>query len=167
VTTALKGLDAVAALGAAGIPSAGHRAVVEAARRLAGGRGSAGASDAGGMDLSVKRTVAKGRALVWLANEVARLGAALHGARARVALASGLAVERDVVRELGVDVAIPWSAAADRATLLDYIHRSGAAEIAITGAHADEIATAVGPRARRLGPHRQMSLFPEATRRVS
>jgi hypothetical protein len=160
VTSALKGLDVVAALGAEGIPCAGHRAVVETARRL-------GAADAGGLALSVKRTVAKGRALIWLANDKARLGAALHGARAKVALASGLAVERDVVRELGVDVAIPWSAAADRAALLDYIHRSGAAEVAVTGAYADEIAAAVGPHARRLGPHRQMTLFPEAARRVS
>ena len=34
VTSALEGLDVVAALDAAAIPSAGHRAVVEAARRL-------------------------------------------------------------------------------------------------------------------------------------
>lgn len=168
VTSALKGLDAVAALGAAGIPCAGHRSVVEAARRIAGANRSTGATAAdAGLDLSVKRTVAKGRTLVWLASDKPRLGAALHGARAKVALASGLAVERDVVRELGVDVAIPWSAAAGRAALLEYIQRSGAAEVAVTGAFADEIAAAVGTRARRLGPHRQMTLFPEATRRVS
>lgn len=154
VTTALKGLDVVAALDGAGIASAGHRGVVEAARRLAAG-------------LSVKRTVARGRALVWLASDKARLAAALGGARAKVALASGLAVERDVVRELGVDVAIPWSAAADRAALLDYIGRSGATEVAITGPYADEIAAAVGPHARRLGPHRQMALFPEPARHMS
>ena len=151
VSSALKGLDVVAALEAAGIASAGHRAIVDAARRLA----------TAGPELAVKRTVGRGRALVWLVADRARLGAALGGARAKVALASGLAVERDVVRELGVDVAIPWSAAADRAALLAYIARSGAAEVAVTGAYADEIAAAVGPHARRLGPHRQMTLFPE------
>jgi hypothetical protein len=157
VTSAVKGLDVVAALDAAEIPSAGHRAIVEAARRV----GTAGT------ELSVKRTVARGRALVWLVSDQARLTAALGGAKAKVALASGLAVEKDVVRELGVDTAIPWSAAADRAGLLDYIRRSGAAEVAVTGAYADEIAAALGPHARRLGPHRQMTLFPEPTRRVS
>ena len=157
VTSALKGLDAVAALDGAGVACAGHRAVVEAARRLA----------TAGPELSVKRTVARGRALVWLVSDKARLSAALGGARAKLALASGLAVERDLVRELGVDVAIPWSAAADRAALLDYIGRSGAAEVAVTGAYADEIVAAVGPHARRLGPHRQMTLFPDLTRRVS
>lgn len=159
VTSALKGLDVVAALEAAGIPCAGHRAVVEAARRLS--------KTAGVPELSVKRTVARGRALVWLVSDRKRLADALGGARAKVALASGLAVEREVVRELGADAAIPWSAAADRAALLDYIRRSGAAEIAVTGAYADEIVAAVGSHARRLGPHRQMQLFPEATRRVS
>ncbi len=151
VGSTLEGLDVVAALAGAGIACAGHRGVVEAARRLA----------AAGTELAVKRTVARDRALVWPLADRARLGAALGGARAKVALASGLAVEREVVRELGVDVAIPWSAAADRAALLAYIARSGASEVAVTGAYADEIAAAVGPHARRLGPHRQMALFPE------
>lgn len=157
VTTALKGLDVVAALEAADIACAGHRAIVEAARRVA----------KAGVALAPKRTVARGRALVWLVDDRAKLRDTLGATRAKVALASGLAVERDVVRELGVDVAIPWSAAADRAALLDYIGRSGATDVAITGAHADEIAAGVGPHARRLGPHRQMTLFPEAARHLS
>jgi hypothetical protein len=149
VTSALKGLDAAAALERAGVACAGHRAIVEAARRIT----------AAGTPITVKRTVARDRALLWPVADRARIAAALAGARARVALASGLAVERDVVRELGVDVAIPWSAAADRAALLAYIGRSGASEVAVTGAWADEIAAAVGPHARRLGPPRQMPLF--------
>lgn len=170
VTSALKGLDVVAALEAAGIACAGHRAIVEAARRLATSNAKAAvrATNAGGDALAgIKRTVARGRALVWLVDDRARLGAALGGAKAKVALASGLAVERDIVRELAVDVAIPWSAAADRVALLDYIARSGATDVAITGAYADEIAAAVGPHARRLGPHRQMTLFPEPARKLS
>ncbi len=149
VTSSLKALDAAAALAAAGVPCAGHRGVVEAARRLA----------TAGVEVAVKRTVARGRALVWPLADRARLGAALGGARARVALASGLAVERELVRELGVDAAIPWSAAADRAALLAYVARSGAREIAITGAHADDVVAELGGRARRLGPPRQMALF--------
>jgi hypothetical protein len=165
VTSALKGLDVVAALEAAGVACAGHRAVVEAARRLTAGKTKSSSTDS--LTFAVKRTVARGRALVWLVDDRARLGAALGGAKAKVALASGLAVERDVVRELAVDVAIPWSAAADRLALLDYIARSGATDVAITGAYADEIASAVGPHARRLGPHRQMTLFPEPARKIS
>jgi hypothetical protein len=160
VTTALKGLEVVAALNAATIASSGHRAVVEAARRLT-------VADAKTAGLAVKRTVARGRALVWLVDDRARLPDALGGVKAKVALVSGLAVEREVVRALGVDVAIAWSAAADRAALLTYIARSGATDVAITGAYADEIAAAVGPHARRLGPHRQMTLFPEPARKLS
>ncbi len=149
VTSPLKGLDVAAAFDGVGIPCAGHRAIVEAARRLA----------VAGVNVVVKRTVARGRALLWPLADRARLGAALGGAPARVVLASGLAVERDLVRELGVDAAIPWSAAADRAALLAYVARSGAASVAVTGAYADEIAAAIGPHARRLGPPRQMPLF--------
>lgn len=149
VTSPLKGLDAVAHLERAGIASAGHRAIVEAARRVA----------AAGVVVPVKRTVARGRALVWTVADRARLGAALRDLPSKRALASGLAVERGVVAELGVDVAIPWSAAADRAALLDFVNRSGARDIAVTGAYADDIAAAIGPHARRLGPPRQMPLF--------
>lgn len=149
VTGALKGLDAVAALDAAGIACAGHRSIVEAARRLAGA----------GMVVPVKRTVARGRALVWTVADRARLGAAVRDLPARTALASGLSVDRALVADLGVDAAIPWSAAADRAALLDFIARSGAREVAVTGAHADDVAAAAGPHARRLGPPHQMPLF--------
>ncbi len=168
VTSAYKGLDAVAHLAAAGIASAGHRSMVEAARRLAAagfeaasrpapGSGTAPATSGSGT-APVKRTVARGRALVWLLSDRARIGAALHALPARTALASGLATERALVADLDVDTAIPWSAAADRDALLDFIARSGARDVAITGAPADAIA-AVGPHARRLGPHRQMTLF--------
>jgi len=149
VTSAARGLDVAAALAAAGVAVAGHRAIVDAARRLAGA----------GLELSVRRTVARGRALVWPVGEHARAAAAVRGLPARVALASGLAVERDRVRALGVDRAIAWSGAADRAALLGFVAASGAAEVAVTGPWAEEIARAIGPRARALGPPRQMPLF--------
>jgi hypothetical protein len=150
VTSAYKGLDALAHLAAAGLTCAGHRSLVEAARRLA----------AAGISIPpVKRTVSLGRALVWPISDRARLGAALRDLPARNALCSGLATERHAVTELGADHAIAWSAAADRDSLLDFIARSGARDIAITGAHADAIAAAIGPHARRLGPPRQMTLF--------
>ena len=114
---------------------------------------------AAGVAVPVKRTVARGRALVWTVADRARLGAALRDLPAKRALVSGLAVERGVVAELGVDVAIAWSAAADRAALLDFVSRSGARDVAVTGAYADDIAAAIGPHARRLGPPRQMPLF--------
>ncbi len=149
VTSPLKGLDVAAALAGAGIVVAGHRGVVEAARRVA----------EVGVAVAVRRTVAHGRALVWPVADRARVTTAVRGLPAKVALASGLAVERDRVRALGVDRPIAWSAAADRAALLGFVAASGATEVAVTGPWADEIAGAIGARARALGPPRQMPLF--------
>jgi hypothetical protein len=53
-----------------------------------------------------------------------------------------------------------WSGAADRAQLLAWIESTSAREIFVTGACASEIASALGNRARVLGPPHQMMLFP-------
>jgi hypothetical protein len=59
--------------------------------------------------------------------------------------------------------AIAWPFAADRDQLIAWIEHTGAREIFVTGACAESIAGALGPRARVLGPPQQMQLF-EAVR---
>jgi putative mRNA 3-end processing factor len=149
VTSPLKGLDVAAALATAGVAVAAHRRIVEASRRL---------SDIG-VAIAVRRTVASGRALVWLLADHPRASAAVRGLPARVALASGLAVDLERVRAIGVDRAIAWSSVADRTALLEFVASSSATDVAVTGPWAEEIARAIGPRARVLGPPRQLPLF--------
>lgn len=60
----------------------------------------------------------------------------------------------------GCDAAIVWPSADGRADLLAWIDRVGARQIYVTGAGAESITQAIGPRARTLGPPRQMVLFP-------
>ncbi|HEY1556310.1 MAG TPA: hypothetical protein VGF94_15850 [Kofleriaceae bacterium] len=63
---------------------------------------------------------------------------------------------------VAVDGDLVWPFAATRAQLLAWIERSGARDIYLTGAAAESIAAALGPRARVLGPPQQMTLFREA-----
>jgi len=57
------------------------------------------------------------------------------------------------------DALFAWPFAATKKQLLEWIEQSRAKDIFITGAHADTIAETLGPRARVLGPPRQMALF--------
>ena len=83
----------------------------------------------------------------------------------RVALVSGLAMDRDAVGELeeqGVSAGFPWSNQADCDQLVEYIEGCGASQVFLTHRHADSLATALdrpGRVTRSLGPPRQMSLF--------
>lgn len=52
-----------------------------------------------------------------------------------------------------------WPFVANRAQLLGWIEQTRAREIFVTGAGADSIAATLGPRARVVGPPRQMALF--------
>lgn len=65
-------------------------------------------------------------------------------------------------REAG-DVSLPWANAADRAGLLAWIESTHAREVFVTGACAESIAHALGPKARMIGPPHQMALalFPD------
>lgn len=60
----------------------------------------------------------------------------------------------------GYDAAFPWTNAASMPALLEWIRATGASEIFVTGAAAEGVAAALGPRARVIGPPRQMMLFP-------
>lgn len=52
-----------------------------------------------------------------------------------------------------------WPLVASDRELLAWIEQSRATQVFVTGAGAERIASAIGPRARVLGPPRQMSLF--------
>ncbi|HEY1816739.1 MAG TPA: hypothetical protein VGG74_30535 [Kofleriaceae bacterium] len=55
-----------------------------------------------------------------------------------------------------------WPFVAGRAELLAWIEQTRAKDVFVTGPCAEDIATALGPRARVLGPPRQMTLFEAA-----
>lgn len=100
------------------------------------------------------------RAVIWLDSDHAGLAKAVTAGAARAmgfatALASGRAIEGGA----GYDAAFLWSTAADRAQLLAYIEAASARSVFVTGACADAIAAALGPRACVIGPPQQMALF--------
>jgi putative mRNA 3-end processing factor len=57
------------------------------------------------------------------------------------------------------DMSFAWPFVATRKQLLEWIEQSRARDIYVTGACADTIVEGLGPRARVLGPPRQMALF--------
>lgn len=72
------------------------------------------------------------------------------------ALVSGRALDG----HRGFDAGFAWANASGRAQLLGWIESTGAREVFVTGACAEAIVAALGPRARLLGPPHQMTLFP-------
>jgi len=79
-----------------------------------------------------------------------------RGARPVSALVSGRALDLD---PQPLRPGFAWSSAAGHAELVRWIEATGAREVFVTGACADAIVAAIGPRARTLGPPRQMALF--------
>ncbi len=65
----------------------------------------------------------------------------------------------DLVVGKGYEASFAWPFVATRKQLLEWIEQSRAKDIFVTGACADTIALVLGPRARVLGPPRQMALF--------
>jgi hypothetical protein len=83
-------------------------------------------------------------------------------AKPMTALVSVRALEAGARRDAalpGFDASFAWPFVATRKQLLEWIEQSRARDIFVTGAYADTIALALGPRARVLGPPRQMALF--------
>jgi hypothetical protein len=87
----------------------------------------------------------------------------VEGDRVKIADSANAAVALVSVRALapspGFDAAFAWPFVATRKQLLEWIEQSRAKEIFVTGPSADTIAESLGPRARVLGPPRQMALF--------
>lgn len=150
VDDALAGLELAGLLHDHGVAVAAHRAIVDGARRL---------TEAGLDAPPLRRAVARHRALVWPLADRARLPAALRGLPAITVLASGLACEPGARARLGADRAVAWSLSGDRDALADLIGSSSATDVVLVGAGAEALAAAIGPRARVLGPPRQMTLF--------
>jgi putative mRNA 3-end processing factor len=135
VETALDGLEVAMCLAHAGIAIAGARPIREAAQR-------ASTLDAVALATAKLQIAAPGkepRAIVWLARDASGLAKALgeHPHTSRAA----------------------WPNAAGRAELLAWIESANAREVFVTGACAEDIAAALGPRARVIGPPTQMTLF--------
>jgi len=100
------------------------------------------------------------RAIVWLDADRAGLARSVGDRPIATALISGRAIDGAA----GYDTGVPWSAAADRGHLLGWIEATGARDVFVTGACAEAIVAALGPRAKIIGPPHQMPLFPrEAT----
>ena len=59
----------------------------------------------------------------------------------------------------GFEAKFAWPFTADKKQLLAWIEHTGAHAVFVTGPKADQIAAAVGDRAKVLGPPHQMSLF--------
>ncbi|HET9621100.1 MAG TPA: hypothetical protein VFP84_07030 [Kofleriaceae bacterium] len=96
------------------------------------------------------------RAIVWLDGDRDGLARTL-GDRAHVA---ALLSARARAGAAGYATGFAWASAADRAQLLAWIEATGARDIYVTGACAEPIVAALGPRARVIGPPQQMALFP-------
>ena len=189
VDSVLDGLEVASRLGAEGIPIAGPRALREAGQRIAdlvrpyqhqpallqpaaGPTALAAPSRiaAASSPDSQRTALAPGaiaippiaapgrepRAIVWLDADRAGLARAA-GDRA---IATALVSARAAAGTAGHDAGFAWAAAADRAQLLSWIEATGARDVFVTGACAEAIVSALGARARVLGPPQQMSLFP-------
>lgn len=145
--------EAIAILGAEGFVLRAHRSIAD----------GAAAYRTIGIDLpSVKRYSASSRdVLVWpLALGGSPPLGRLH--RPRLIAVTGLALDKDAARRLGVDEVVPLSDHADRAGLLAYIAHSEAREVWFTDGWCEAIARALKARrvvALPLGPPRQMDLF--------
>ena len=77
------------------------------------------------------------------------------GNRPVTALVSGRAIDGTD----GCDAGFAWAGAAGHADLVAWIEATRARDVYVTGRYAEAIALAIGPRARVLGPPKQMNLF--------
>jgi hypothetical protein len=139
----LDALEVISELATRGVPVAATRAVREAAARVA-----------------ITQLVAPRQAHALVCVEHDRTTEAERGPKPVHALLSGRVL--DLAKAQGPKPKaplFPWPFAAGHAELLRWIDATGAREVFVTGACADAIVAAVGPRARTLGPPQQMALF--------
>ncbi|HUH05673.1 MAG TPA: hypothetical protein VML75_26950, partial [Kofleriaceae bacterium] len=144
------GLDVAAALAAADVPVAAHRAIARAARKI-------------GADPLPRYSPARNRALLWPIAARAALSKLSLCAGTTVALISGRALaEPGLAASLGADSAFAWTCHASADELAGYVEACGARTIYFTHRHAETMAARLdgGSRvARTLGPPMQMQLF--------
>lgn len=145
VDSVVDGIDVVTRLAALGVAAAGSRTLRDALARI---RDVAPVPD-------VAAPSPRPGVIIRVPPDRVRVAAE----RASSALVSGRALD-----EPADGACFAWPSAADRAQLLAWIAQTGAREVFVTGACAEAIAAALGPRARALGPPRQMHLFPREVR---
>lgn len=150
VSSPARGLDVAAALSAAAIPIAAHRAIGQAARRI-------------GADPLPQFSPSRSRALLWPIAARDALSKLTRPAGTTVALISGRALaEPGLAADLGADCAFAWTCHASADELAAYVEACGARTIYFTHRHAETMAARLdgGSRvARTLGPPMQMQLF--------
>jgi putative mRNA 3-end processing factor len=157
VDTALDGLEVAMVCATAGLALAGGRPIREAVQRAgalateamvqasaraardAELRGVTAAPPAEAPALQIASPGKEPRAVIWLARD-------------RGGLAKALGEQPHAIRD-------SWRNAADRAELLSWIEATSAREVFVTGTCAEAIASALGPRAKIVGPPTQMTLF--------
>jgi hypothetical protein len=141
VDTALDGLEVATALAAHDLAIAGSRSLRDAALRV-------------GALAALPPIRALGREPCTAIR--------VDGDRARVVEPTAIALVslRAVEPQPGFDATFVWPFAADREQLLAWIEATGARDVFVTGTYAKAITTAIGARARVLGPPHQMTLFP-------
>lgn len=144
VDSVLDGLEVAAQLAADGLAVAGSRVMREAAARLTGMATRVPVLDPLRKDA---------RLVIRLEGEHTRLASP-----PRTALVSARAI--DPAPASAHHTRFAWPFVAGRAPLLAWIEQARAKDIFVTGAGAEAIVAALGPRARLLGPPRQMTLFP-------
>lgn len=143
VDTALDGLEVAQRLGGADLPLAGGKAVRDAIARLPAALG-----------LPALRAPSREPAALLLVD-----GERRPPTPGPVALLSGRALDPPAAHAPYAQT-FAWAHAADRARLLAWIEATRAKDVFVTGACAETIVAKLGPRARVIGPPRQMTLFP-------
>jgi len=140
VDSALDGIEVAARLLAEGVPVAGSKSLRDAVTHIAG-LAAVPAIRAPGKEPAV---------VIRVDGDRTKLGGG--EARALVSIRAGAELAGWAAR-------FAWPFVADRRQLLGWIEQSRARDVFVTGAGADAIAKTLGPRARVIGPPRQMALF--------
>ena len=158
VDTALDGLEVATALARAGIDVAAGTATRSIAALTSARVSLWSAHGLPGLGASTPLAAPNRvpRAVVALAGERATVVKRLAHATCVTAVVSW----RAVLGPTDTDAAFAWPSTAGRRALLAWIESTTAREVFVTGAGAEAIAGAIGPRARVIGPPRQMVLFP-------
>jgi putative mRNA 3-end processing factor len=146
VDTVFDGIEVAEHLAAVGLTIHASRTIRDAAQR-ARAHGRIAAFSAPGREPAP---------VIRLESDRVKLAATARGVTALVSIraAAGLGAEAR-----SWDATFAWPFVAGREQLLHWIEQSRAKHIFLTGSNADAIADELGPRARVLGPPRQMALF--------
>jgi putative mRNA 3-end processing factor len=143
VDTVFDGIEVAEHLAAVGLTVTASRTIREAAQR----------ARAHGRITAFRAPGRESAPLIRLESDRVKLADGTRGVNALVSIRA----LHD--RDSAWDATFAWPFVADREQLLHWIEQSRAKHIFLTGGNADAIADELGPRARVLGPPRQMALF--------